>query len=53
MVTETHYCPVQTYPSTMVSPAEWCTNEVPEPDQFCPEHEDDDRADEQYDNYRE
>jgi hypothetical protein len=40
-MSETHYCPVQTHPATRDSPPEWCENEVPSEDDFCPIHEPD------------
>lgn len=47
------YCPVETYPQTRESPAEFCENEVANEGDFCPAHDEDDRADDAYDRYRE
>ena len=52
-MTETIYCPAQTYPRTRDSPAEFCENEVAEYGDFCPKHDEEDRADAEYDNYLE
>jgi hypothetical protein len=45
------YCPAQTYRQTRDNPAEYCENEVEDYGDLCPEHEEDDRSDEAYDNY--
>lgn len=50
---EVIYCPAQTYARTMVSPEEFCTNEVESYGDLCPEHDIDDRSDEAYENYLE
>ena len=50
---ETIYCPAQTYRQTRDNPAEYCENEVEDYGSLCPEHEEDDRADEAYENYLE
>ena len=47
------YCPAQTYPSTPFEPAEYCENEVAEYGDLCPKHDEEDRADADYDNYLE
>jgi hypothetical protein len=47
------YCPAQTYARTRDTPAEYCETEVAEYGDFCPAHEDEDRADADYDNYLE
>jgi len=41
-MSDTIYCPAQTYPQTRETPAEYCENEVPEEGDFCPIHEDGD-----------
>lgn len=45
------YCPAQTYRQTRDNPAEYCDEEVSEHGDLCASHEEDDRADEQYDSY--
>jgi hypothetical protein len=47
------FCPTQTYRQTRDSPAEYCTEEVADYGDLCPKHEEDDRADEAYDAYKE
>ena len=53
MTAEVIYCPAQTYARTRDSPAEFCENEVEDYGDFCAQHDEDDRADADYDNYRE
>jgi hypothetical protein len=52
-MSETIYCPAQTYARTRDSPAEYCENEVADYGDLCPIHDADDRADADYDNYLE
>jgi hypothetical protein len=50
----THYCPAQTFAGRMhddPQPAEFCENEVDNEGDLCPDHEEDDRSDELYDQY--
>lgn len=49
------YCPVQIRAARMYEdpePAEYCENEVEDEGDLCPKHEDDDRADEAYDAWK-
>jgi hypothetical protein len=46
-------CPAQTYRQTREQPGEWCEEEVAEYGDLCPKHDEDDRADEAYDAYKE
>jgi hypothetical protein len=46
-------CPAQTYRQTRDNPAEYCENEVEEYGDFCDKHDEQDRADADYDNYKE
>ena len=48
---EVMYCHAQTYRATRDNPAEYCTNEVEDYGDLCPQHEEDDRSDELYDRY--
>ena len=50
---EVIYCAAQTYRQTRDSPAEYCENEVADYGDLCPKHDEDDRADADYDNYLE
>jgi hypothetical protein len=50
---EVIYCPAQTYAGSRFEPKEFCENEVPDYGDFCPAHDDEDRADEAYDDYLE
>ena len=52
MSAEPIYCPAQTYRQTRDSPAEFCENEVEDYGDLCPEHDEDDRADYEYDRMR-
>lgn len=52
-MTETIYCPAQTYRQTRDTPAEYCENEVEDYGDLCSEHDAADRADADYDDYRE
>lgn len=52
-MTETIYCPAQTYPRTPFEPAEYCENEVDDYGDLCARHEEEDRSDADYDNYLE
>lgn len=47
------YCPVQTYPQTRETPAEWCDELVSEEGDLCERHDTEDRDDADYDNYLE
>ena len=47
------YCPAQTYRATRDSPAEFCENEVADYGDLCPQHDGDDRFDEDYQRYLE
>jgi hypothetical protein len=47
------YCPAQTYARTRDTPAEYCETEVANEGDLCPIHDADDRADEEYERYRE
>jgi hypothetical protein len=47
------FCPAQTYRQTRDMPAEYCENEVPEEGDLCARHDEDERADDQYENYLE
>ena len=53
MTADPIYCPAQTYRQTRDTPAEYCENEVEDYGDLCPEHNEDDRADADYDNYLE
>lgn len=50
---EVIFCPAQTHRTTREQPGEWCENEVDDYGSLCPEHEEDDRADELYEAYLE
>lgn len=47
------FCPAQTYRQTRDTPAEFCENEVEDYGDLCPAHDEEDRADADYDNYLE
>jgi hypothetical protein len=50
---ETIYCPAQTYRQTRDTPAEFCENEVEDYGDLCSEHDAADRADDDYDQWKE
>lgn len=50
---EVIYCPAMTYPRTPFEPAEFCENEVADWGDLCPTHEEEDRGDEAYENWKE
>ena len=52
-MTDPVYCPAQTYRQTRDTPAEFCENEVEDYGDLCPEHDEDDRSDADYDRYLE
>jgi len=52
-MSETIYCPAQTYRQTRDNPAEFCETEVQEYGDLCDRHDEDDRADAMYDDYLE
>lgn len=52
-MSEQIFCPAQTFPRTRFEPAEYCEELVSEYGDYCPKHDADDRADDQYDNYLE
>jgi len=52
-MTDPIYCPAQTYAATRDTPAEYCDELVSDYGDLCPEHEEDDRADADYENYLE
>jgi hypothetical protein len=47
------YCPAQTYRQTRDTPAEFCEEEVADYGDFCDKHDEQDRSDADYDNYKE
>jgi len=47
------YCPAQTYRQTRDNPAEYCETEVDEPGDLCEAHDEQDRADEAYEAWKE
>ena len=47
------YCPAMTYRQTRDTPAEWCETEVADYGDLCDRHDEDDRADSDYENYQE
>lgn len=51
--TDPIYCPAQTYPRTPFEPAEYCENEVANYGDLCPKHDEEDRADAEYEAYKE
>jgi len=50
-MSETIYCPAQTYRQTRDNPAEYCENEVADYGDLCPRHDEADRADADYYSY--
>ena len=52
-MSETIYCPALTYRQTRDTPAEHCETEVADYGDFCDRHDEDDRADADYENYQE
>lgn len=52
-MSEQIFCPVQTYPQTRDSPAEYCEELVSEYGDLCERHDTEDRVDADYDNYLE
>jgi hypothetical protein len=52
-MSETIFCPAQTYRQTRETPAEYCENEVENYGDLCPAHDDDARMDDDYDRYLE
>lgn len=52
-MSNTIYCPAQTYRQTRDNPAEYCENEVENEGDLCPKHDVDDRADDDYDRWKE
>jgi hypothetical protein len=52
-VSKVIYCPAQTYRQTRDNPAEYCEEEVADYGDLCSRHDEDDRADEAYDAYKE
>lgn len=53
MTAEPIYCAAQTYRQTRDTPAEYCETEVGQEGDLCARHDEDDRADADYDNYLE
>ena len=47
------YCSAQTYRATRETPAEFCENEVDGEGDLCADHDEEDRAAEAYDAWRE
>ena len=50
------YCPAQAHPGSFYidpTPPEYCENEVESEGDLCPEHDAEDRADDDYDRYLE
>lgn len=47
------YCPALTYRQTRDTPAEYCETEVADYGDLCDRHDEDDRADADYENYQE
>jgi hypothetical protein len=52
-MTDTIYCPAQTYRQTRDSPAEYCENEVTDYGDFCATHDAEDRSDADYEQFLE
>lgn len=52
-MTEPIYCPAQTYAGTRETPAEYCENEVADYGDMCEKHDEEDRADEAYQDWKE
>lgn len=52
-MSEQLFCPVQTYPRTRDTPAEFCDELVSDYGDLCELHDEADRADDQYENYLE
>jgi hypothetical protein len=50
---ETICCPAQTYRQTRDTPAEYCENEVQNYGDLCSDHDAADRADDDYDQWKE
>lgn len=53
MSTEPIYCPAVTYRATRDNPQELCENEVEDYGDLCSEHDAADRADDDYDHWKE
>ena len=53
MTYEPIFCPAQTYASTRLEQAEFCETEVANEGDLCARHDEDERADDQYENYLE
>lgn len=47
------YCPAQTYARTRDTPAEYCDELVSDHGEFCDRHDEEDRADDLYDAWKE
>lgn len=47
------YCPAQTYRQTRETPGEYCETEVAEYGDLCELHDEQDRAEEAYENWKE
>lgn len=52
-MSDTIYCPAQTYRGSRFEPAEFCENEVADYGDMCSRHDEDDRSDAAYDDYQE
>jgi len=52
-MTEKIYCTAQTYAATRLEQAEFCETEVDEPGDLCELHDEQDRADEAYEAWKE
>jgi hypothetical protein len=53
MSAEVIYCPAQTYRGNRFEPDEYCETEVADYGDLCDRHEEEDRADADYENYLE
>jgi len=52
-MTDPIYCPAQTYRQARDEPSEYCETEVDEYGDFCDKHDEDDRADADYEAWKE
>lgn len=45
------YCPAQTFRGNRFEPSEWCETEVAQEGDLCDRHDEDARAEDEYDRY--
>jgi len=53
MTSDPIYCSAQTYRATRENPAEFCENEVDDDGDLCAVHDEEERAEEAYENWKE